>query len=233
VTPFTMLKNAKAYCSKSKSSSTDDIRIIWNPSKIGTELYIDGIFISQSLLAAGLQQLENQIFITTQKLLYDLPMLQYLQRAQKILTQDAIANQFSFDSILDFPDMKQFSTDFIRNISQSQKFQEDLMNHGILSIVSMKKYLVRSSKLSQLLLTMLHLTSGLPSRATELQTLIIRKNGLLFNNIWILNGRLVTITYYNKTETNADDGRPIARVLPEKFSSTLLIYLACIRKIER
>jgi hypothetical protein len=232
-TPFSLLKNAKAYCSQCKNNSTDDIRVIWNPAKIGKELFIDGIFISRNLLASGLINLENKIMMTIQKLFYDLPMSKYLQNVIKILNQEEITNQFSYDSILDFPSVRQLSATFIEDLSQSQQFQQDFLNHGLLSAGCMKKFLLRSTKLGQLLLTALHLSSGLPSRGTELETLKFRKSGLALNNVWILNGRLVTITYYNKTATSLDDGRPIVRVLPQKISGLLLLYLLSIRQIER
>jgi hypothetical protein len=228
-----MLKNAKSYCSRCKDDSTDDVRIVWNPKKIGHELYIDGAFVSKLLLRKGLIELEKRISNSIQKLFFDVQLSKYLKSVEDILNNGAGLNQFSFDSLLDIPAIKKLSLAFIEQLAGSEQFQNEFLYRGSLSTQSMKKYLARSSKLCQQLLCAMHVSSGLPGRATEIQTLKLRKEGGFSNNLWILNGRLVTITYYNKTAANINESRPIVRVLPERLSILFLLYIVCVRNIER
>jgi hypothetical protein len=206
--------------------------VVWNPSRIGYELYIDGIFLSQAMLIRGLRDLENKIFLSMKKIFFDLPIQKYLSMAQDILNCGAERNQFLYDSLLDLPSVKKLTSIYIQQLSGSIQFQNDFMENGFLTHDSMKKFLARSTKLCQLLLCALHLSSGLPGRATEIQSLRIRKNGGLSNNVWIMNGNIVTITYYNKTISNSDESRPIVRVIPMNFSVYFLLYISCVRNIE-
>jgi hypothetical protein len=229
-----MLKQAKAYCSKCKNATADDIRIVWNPLKLGVELLIDGITVSHKMLVNGIAKLQEEIFVDLQRLLFNVSLGKYLRNLEEVMRNGAIVNQFSYDSLLDTPDIKKIQAVFIEDITNDALFKREFANEKrTLEQSSMTKYLTRSGKLSQKLLCAMHLTCGFPGRATEIQTLKIRGSHKFANNIWLLYGRIVTITYYNKTSSILSEHRPIVRVLPHHLSKLLLIYLVCVRTVER
>jgi hypothetical protein len=89
-----------------------------------------------------------------------------------------------------------------------------------------KQYLIQVDRFLSLLLAAIHITSGQPSRGTEI-TSIRHANGLVQDrNIYVINGQVITVTRYHKSQSQWDKPRVVPRFLPPRLGQVLVIYLA-------
>ena len=87
-------------------------------------------------------------------------------------------------------------------------------------------YTFHHKKAMNLLLTLIHLTSGMPARATEVCGMKLKNfNGL--RNVFFMDGNFSFYSTMNKTNTLTGSGKPIFRFLPpilrKQFSAMILL----------
>lgn len=95
-----------------------------------------------------------------------------------------------------------------------------------------QQYFLMSKKFIRTLLALVHITSGQPCRATELETVTISNSAFGKRSLFLRKNRLVVIQTYNKTSSYLDSNVAIPRFLPERLSKLLLIYLCLVRPVE-
>eukprot|EP00731_Ephydatia_muelleri_P032353 Em0023g860a len=79
------------------------------------------------------------------------------------------------------------------------------------------------------MLLVIHLGSGLPARATELETLRIVGGESAKRSIFVVDGLVMLLTEYNKTRSMTKANKAIARFLDEKATMVLLNDLLIVR----
>ena len=79
------------------------------------------------------------------------------------------------------------------------------------------------------MLLVIHLGSGLPARATELETLRIVGGESAKRSIFFVDGLVMLLTEYNKTRSMTKANKAIARFLDEKATMVLLNDLLIVR----
>ena len=73
------------------------------------------------------------------------------------------------------------------------------------------------------------LTSGMPPRMTELVQLRIRNSRYAKRNLFLLQGQLMFLSTYNKTDSVTGVDKAIARFLHHRVSKLLMTIVVCIR----
>lgn len=80
---------------------------------------------------------------------------------------------------------------------------------------------------------LLHLTSGMPSRGTELLSITLRNSNSSKRHIYVLNGQVTVITRYWKGRNLHGGERPIPRVPAWRVDHALLLYIMAVEPFER
>jgi hypothetical protein len=90
-------------------------------------------------------------------------------------------------------------------------------------------YLARVDVLIKQILVCVHSTGGLPGRGTEVTTIKWCNTRQVMRNIFVYDGRLITVIEYNKTRASTNNSFYIVRVLPLVVSKILFQYIAYVR----
>ncbi len=91
------------------------------------------------------------------------------------------------------------------------------------------RYLCQFEQLQLQLLVCSHLTSGMPSRGSEISVVKWQNTAQVIRNLFIYHDRVVLIFEYNKTRTLTNDSFYVVRVLPPSVSRLWFLYLTYIR----
>ena len=94
------------------------------------------------------------------------------------------------------------------------------------------KWLSQAQLLLRRLLTLTHITSGAPARATEIKTNILRNTETCQRNVYVQQGELLFIARYGKTQNMTSRDVPIVRVVDAKTSRLWLRYILLVRPLE-
>ena len=97
----------------------------------------------------------------------------------------------------------------------------------------MRLYLRQAWRFLEIMLTLIHLCSGQPARATEIETMTIRNGPNTARSVFLFQEHIMTVIAYNKTTSLTGHERFIARFLPKAQSKTLAVYLVVVRYFER
>jgi hypothetical protein len=109
------------------------------------------------------------------------------------------------------------------------KFQYFLHENESVRQLRLAEYYRKVDSLSCILLTLVHLTSGPPPRATEIASLLYR-NTLLYNSsIVVSNGHLCLVYSYNKTNVLTKSTRVVVRPIAFEVAEIFIPFFAFIR----
>ena len=92
-----------------------------------------------------------------------------------------------------------------------------------------REYLRRVDQLRKLLLFCVHTSGGQPARGSEILSLRFKNGYLRDRNIFILDGYVMTVTFYNKTEAEWDIPKVVPRFLPWRVGQLLALYLIYVQ----
>ena len=82
------------------------------------------------------------------------------------------------------------------------------------------------------LILLIHVLGGGPARAQELATVSILNTETGMRNLYWMNGTIMLLTRYHKSQNVSGRGRPVARFLPKLVSDLLLKYVALVKPFE-
>ncbi|KAK5277365.1 hypothetical protein LTR16_009874, partial [Cryomyces antarcticus] len=85
---------------------------------------------------------------------------------------------------------------------------------GIWNARLIRRYIRKVNKFLELLLFCTHTTAGQPARGTEITTVRYQNGFLQDRNIFVIDGRVVVITRYHKSQSQFDKPKIIPRFLP-------------------
>ncbi|KAK5111071.1 hypothetical protein LTR85_012290 [Meristemomyces frigidus] len=94
-----------------------------------------------------------------------------------------------------------------------------------------RQYLRRIDAILELLLFLVHTTGGQPARGTEITTARHRNGFLQDRNVFVMDGQVVFVSRYHKTQSLWDKPRVIPRFLPWRVGQLVSIYLVCISEL--
>ncbi|CAD0097291.1 unnamed protein product [Aureobasidium mustum] len=90
-------------------------------------------------------------------------------------------------------------------------------------------YLRRVDKFRELFLFCVHVLSGQPARGTEITSLRFRNGVANHRNVFVLDGRVMTVTSYHKSQAMLDMPKMVPRFLPWRLGQIAVIYLTHVR----
>lgn len=96
----------------------------------------------------------------------------------------------------------------------------------------LKLWLDRVEDLQDKLITLLHITSGMPGRGTELSSMTFINSIHSPRNVYIMWDTIALIADYNKTQALTQRDSSIARFLPKEIASLLLTYLSIVKPFQ-
>jgi superfamily II DNA or RNA helicase len=92
-----------------------------------------------------------------------------------------------------------------------------------------RQYLQQMDRFLELLLFSVHVTSGQPGRGSEITT-IRHCNGLLQDrNIFVVDGAIMTVVRYHKSQSQLDRPKIVPRFLPPSLGQIMALYLGYLR----
>ncbi|CAD0021224.1 unnamed protein product, partial [Aureobasidium pullulans] len=84
-------------------------------------------------------------------------------------------------------------------------------------------------KFRELFLFCVHVLSGQPARGTEITSLRFRNGVANHRNVFVLDGRVMTVTSYHKSQAMLDMPKMVPRFLPWRLGQIAVIYLTHVR----
>jgi hypothetical protein len=90
-------------------------------------------------------------------------------------------------------------------------------------------YLRKVNKFRKLILFYMHILSGQPARGTEVTSLRFRNAVADLCNVFIIDGRVMTVTSYYKSMAMLDMPKMVPRFLPWRLGQIAVIYLTYVR----
>jgi hypothetical protein len=92
-----------------------------------------------------------------------------------------------------------------------------------------RQYLLQVDRFLETLLCCVHMTSGQPGRGSEITT-IRHRNGLLQDrNIFIVDGAVMTVVRYHKSQSQWDKPKIVPRFLPPRLGQVMAVYLTYLQ----
>jgi len=88
-----------------------------------------------------------------------------------------------------------------------------------------RRYLRKMDEFLEMLLFCTHTTAGQPARGTEITTARFQNGFLQDRNVYVIDGRVVFITRYHKSQSQWDKPKVIPRFLPWRVGQLMVVYL--------
>ena len=225
-------------CATYSTMYDDGDDIVWVPDRYGEELQVGGETISRAKLGVAVIQLTRAaVSILEDELLFGVPFQTIADSIPLNTIQDRRQRQDPSYSFLQETPARTAQQSLVAQLLLQPRYLDHYaMNvDGLVSISAprMRLYLRQAWKLQQIILTLLHLSSGQPARATELETMMLRNGPNSARSVFLLQDQIMTIIGYNKTTSLSRQEKYIARFLPKRASSILGVYLIVVRYFER
>jgi superfamily II DNA helicase RecQ len=95
-----------------------------------------------------------------------------------------------------------------------------------------RQYLLQIDRFLELLLCCVHVMSGQPGRGSEITT-IRHRNGLLQDrNIFVVDGAVMTVVRYHKSQSQWDKPKIVPRFLPPQLGQVVALYLSYLQPFQ-
>jgi superfamily II DNA helicase RecQ len=96
-----------------------------------------------------------------------------------------------------------------------------------------RKYLRKVDRFKELLLFCIHVAGGQPARGTEITSIRFRNGFQQDRNVFAIQGHMVIVTRYHKSQSQFDKPKVVPRFLPWKVGQLLAIYLAYVQPFQQ
>lgn len=100
---------------------------------------------------------------------------------------------------------------------------------GQWSVKAVRRYMRQMDRFLALLLCSVHVTSGQPGRGSEITTIRHRNGMLQDRNIFVVDGQIMTVVRYHKSQSQWDKPKIVPRFLPPQLGQIMALYLAYIQ----
>jgi hypothetical protein len=108
-----------------------------------------------------------------------------------------------------------------------------MRKQGEWSRLEVQKYLRKVDRFRELLLFCVHVTGGQPARGTEITSIRFRNGFQQDRNVFAIQGHMVVVTRYHKSQSQFDKPKVIPRFLPWRVGQLLAIYLAYVQPFQQ
>lgn len=114
-------------------------------------------------------------------------------------------------------------------VMQTAEGQKLRQRDGTWDVRQVRRYLRRVEHFLGLKLAGFHITSGQPGRGTEVTTMRDRNGVLQDRNMYVVDGRVMTVVRYHKSQSQWDKPKVVPRFLPWRLGQVAVVYLAYVR----
>ena len=238
LTPFSQLHNLMRLCSSYAIHEENGNSIHWLPDKYGRVLLIGGEEVSLLKLQLAVQRLTSAaVTVLENELLFGVSFREVSEALPLNRFQDRRLREDPSYSFLQEQGIKIIQERLVARLELSPVFTDRYVIRGTdgltLSAPRMRLYLREAWRFLEIMLTLIHLCSGQPARATEIETMTIRNGPNTARSVFLFQEHIMTVIAYNKTTSLTGHERFIARFLPKAQSKTLAVYLVVVRYFER
>jgi hypothetical protein len=94
-----------------------------------------------------------------------------------------------------------------------------------------KEYLREIDKFRELLLFCMHVTGGQPARGPEILSLRYKNGFSQDRNIFVLDGLVMSVTRYHKTQSQWDVPKAVPRFMPWRVGQLVTVYLTYVQPL--
>ena len=112
---------------------------------------------------------------------------------------------------------------------QTEQGRRLQLSNGQWNIKQVKRYLRCVDRFLMLLMTCVHVTSGQPGRGSEITTMRHRNGLLQDRNLFIMDGQVMTVVRYHKSQSQWDKPKVVPRFLPPQLGQVMVMYLAYLQ----
>ncbi|KAK5162702.1 uncharacterized protein LTR77_011237 [Saxophila tyrrhenica] len=99
--------------------------------------------------------------------------------------------------------------------------------------LAVRQYLREIDRFRELLLFCVHVTGGQPARGSEITTVRFRNGYMQDRNVFVIQGHMVIVTRYHKSQSQFDKPKVIPRFLPWKVGQLLAVHLAYVQPLQQ
>jgi superfamily II DNA helicase RecQ len=103
---------------------------------------------------------------------------------------------------------------------------------GAWNLQQVGRYLRQVKRFLELLLVCVHMTSGQPGRGSEVTTMRHRNGVLQDRNMFVIDGLVMTVVRYHKSQSQWDKPKVVPRFLPGRLGQVLVVYLAYLQPFQ-
>jgi superfamily II DNA helicase RecQ len=100
---------------------------------------------------------------------------------------------------------------------------------GQWSVKAVRQYMRQMDRFLELLLCSVHVTSGQPGRGSEITTIRHRNGVLQDRNIFVVDGQVMTVVRYHKSQSQWDKPKIVPRFLPPQLGQVMAVYLVYVQ----
>lgn len=109
---------------------------------------------------------------------------------------------------------------------------QSMRKNGQWQALAVRRYLREIDRFLEQLFFLAHVTGGQPARGTEIASARFRNSFMQDRNIYVMDGQVVFVSRYNKTQSQWDKPKVIPRFLPWPVSQLFLLYLVYISPLK-
>jgi superfamily II DNA helicase RecQ len=120
----------------------------------------------------------------------------------------------------------------LHRVMQTAAGQQLLSGDSTWNVKQVKRYLRRVDYFLGLMLTSVHITSGQPGRGSEVTTMRHRNGVLQDRNVFVVDGQVMTVARYHKSQSQWDKPKVVPRFLPWRLGQVVAVYLAYIQPFQ-
>lgn len=112
-----------------------------------------------------------------------------------------------------------------------QRRKEFLDKHGDWKWGGVRQYLKQVKKFEEMLLLLAHFTGGQPARGTEITGLRLVNGINRDRSVFVIDGEVVLVTQYHKSQAHFDAPKVIPRFLPPRVGQLMAMYMIYVRPL--
>jgi superfamily II DNA or RNA helicase len=117
----------------------------------------------------------------------------------------------------------------LSRVMQSTEGRKFRSKEGAWNIKKVRQYLRRIDRFLELALFGVHVASGQPGRGTEITTIRHKNSMLQDRNIFVVDGQVMTVVRYHKSQSQWDKPKVVPRFLPWRLGQVMAMYLAYLQ----
>lgn len=227
------MKGLAARCAEMETATE---RISWDPQSNFNTLTISGQIIHLSDLCKLVHDLQDSCQKQLKKILLGIAIPKELQKLaddKDKLKDDVKSISAGYSFLVEGSNgLHKFSDLLLKKITNEHAC---LQPDGTVTLKkeALEKWFKLAQKFLSTLMTLIHISSGQPSRGEEMASYLVGNlGGIRARSFYWKNGTFMLVQHYAKTRSMANKDVAVARFLDKVTRNLLLAYLVMVRPVE-